>query len=145
MPEVIPTLSPQVITEFCKTIGADGKVRQGLIRVAKSNGGKLVRSTEPDHAAAVKRCPARSWTDLRPPTCFTCVRVFALKGRGVAYPTLRDRSAYLRSAAPFAGLPRLDLPRHSFSRSSPWTAPSADRSDPTGHGLIACLFLPWDG
>lgn len=35
---------PQVITEFCKTIGADAKVRQGLIRVAKANGGKLVRS-----------------------------------------------------------------------------------------------------
>jgi hypothetical protein len=32
---------PQVITEFCKSIGADGKVRQGLIRLAKKNGGKL--------------------------------------------------------------------------------------------------------
>jgi hypothetical protein len=31
----------QVITEFCKSIGADGKVRQGLIRLAKKNGGKL--------------------------------------------------------------------------------------------------------
>jgi hypothetical protein len=31
----------QVITEFCKNIGADGKVRQGLIRLAKKNGGKL--------------------------------------------------------------------------------------------------------
>ena len=31
----------QVITEFCKEIGADGKVRQNLIRTAKQNGGKL--------------------------------------------------------------------------------------------------------
>jgi hypothetical protein len=31
----------QVITEFCKTIGADSKQRQGLIRVAKKNGEKL--------------------------------------------------------------------------------------------------------
>ncbi|CAL9124168.1 unnamed protein product [Musa textilis] len=31
----------QVITEFCKTIGADGKQRQGLIRLAKKNGEKL--------------------------------------------------------------------------------------------------------
>ena len=31
----------QVITDFCKEIGADGKVRQNLIRTAKQNGGKL--------------------------------------------------------------------------------------------------------
>ncbi|XP_022138463.1 protein PROTON GRADIENT REGULATION 5, chloroplastic-like [Momordica charantia] len=31
----------QVITEFCKSIGADGKQRQGLIRLAKKNGEKL--------------------------------------------------------------------------------------------------------
>lgn len=31
----------QVITEFCKTIGADAKQRQGLIRLAKKNGEKL--------------------------------------------------------------------------------------------------------
>ena len=31
----------QVITEFCKTIGADSKQRQGLIRLAKKNGEKL--------------------------------------------------------------------------------------------------------
>ena len=31
----------QVITEFCKTIGADPKQRQGLIRLAKKNGEKL--------------------------------------------------------------------------------------------------------
>jgi hypothetical protein len=30
-----------VITEFCKTIGADPKQRQGLIRLAKKNGEKL--------------------------------------------------------------------------------------------------------
>ncbi|EEH54928.1 uncharacterized protein MICPUCDRAFT_19999 [Micromonas pusilla CCMP1545] len=34
-------LHSQVITEFCKEIGADGKVRQNLIRTAKQNGGKL--------------------------------------------------------------------------------------------------------
>lgn len=34
-------LHSQVITEFCKSIGADGKVRQGLIRLAKKNGEKL--------------------------------------------------------------------------------------------------------
>ena len=31
----------QVITDFCKEIGADGKVRQNLIRTAKNNGGRL--------------------------------------------------------------------------------------------------------
>ncbi|KAJ8485052.1 hypothetical protein OPV22_017537 [Ensete ventricosum] len=30
-----------VIIEFCKTIGADGKQSQGLIRLAKKNGEKL--------------------------------------------------------------------------------------------------------
>ncbi|XP_073025783.1 protein PROTON GRADIENT REGULATION 5, chloroplastic-like [Primulina eburnea] len=34
-------LHSQVITEFCKSIGADGKQRQGLIRIAKKNGEKL--------------------------------------------------------------------------------------------------------
>ncbi|XP_062191433.1 protein PROTON GRADIENT REGULATION 5, chloroplastic-like [Phragmites australis] len=34
-------LHSQVITEFCKTIGADSKQRQGLIRIAKKNGEKL--------------------------------------------------------------------------------------------------------
>ncbi|KAG1361483.1 protein PROTON GRADIENT REGULATION 5, chloroplastic [Cocos nucifera] len=34
-------LHSQVITEFCKTIGADNKQRQGLIRLAKKNGEKL--------------------------------------------------------------------------------------------------------
>ncbi|XP_068666079.1 protein PROTON GRADIENT REGULATION 5, chloroplastic-like [Aristolochia californica] len=34
-------LHSQVITEFCKTIGADGKQRQGLIRLAKKNGERL--------------------------------------------------------------------------------------------------------
>ncbi|KZV34015.1 hypothetical protein F511_02788 [Dorcoceras hygrometricum] len=34
-------LHSQVITEFCKSIGADGKQRQGLIRVAKKNGESL--------------------------------------------------------------------------------------------------------
>ena len=34
-------LHSQVITDFCKEIGADGKVRQNLIRTAKQNGGKL--------------------------------------------------------------------------------------------------------
>ncbi|KAM7485411.1 hypothetical protein LguiA_001420 [Lonicera macranthoides] len=31
-------LHSQVITEFCKSIGADQKQRQGLIRLAKKNG-----------------------------------------------------------------------------------------------------------
>lgn len=31
----------KVINEFCKAIGADGKQRQGLIRLAKKNGEKL--------------------------------------------------------------------------------------------------------
>lgn len=31
----------QVIGDFCKYIGANQKIRQGLIRVAKSNGHKL--------------------------------------------------------------------------------------------------------
>ncbi|KAJ8616218.1 hypothetical protein MRB53_035590 [Persea americana] len=31
-------LDELVITEFCKSIGADGKQRQGLIRLAKKNG-----------------------------------------------------------------------------------------------------------
>ncbi|KAJ6430260.1 hypothetical protein OIU84_021627 [Salix udensis] len=31
----------QVITEFCKSIGADPKQRQGLIRLAKKNGERL--------------------------------------------------------------------------------------------------------
>ena len=31
----------QVISDFCKEIGADGKVRQNLIRTAKNNGGRL--------------------------------------------------------------------------------------------------------
>jgi hypothetical protein len=35
------TKTKQVITEFCKTIGADPKQRQGLIRLAKKNGEKL--------------------------------------------------------------------------------------------------------
>ncbi|XP_058094792.1 protein PROTON GRADIENT REGULATION 5, chloroplastic [Magnolia sinica] len=34
-------LHSQVITEFCKSIGADGKQRQGLIRLAKKNGERL--------------------------------------------------------------------------------------------------------
>ncbi|XP_074581698.1 protein PROTON GRADIENT REGULATION 5, chloroplastic [Curcuma longa] len=34
-------LHSQVINEFCKTIGADNKQRQGLIRLAKKNGEKL--------------------------------------------------------------------------------------------------------
>jgi len=36
------TAPPQVITEFCKSIGADVKVRQGLIRLAKKNGASEV-------------------------------------------------------------------------------------------------------
>lgn len=42
--EVLKILTPislQVITEFCKSIGADAKQRQGLIRLAKKNGEKL--------------------------------------------------------------------------------------------------------
>ncbi|CAL9086777.1 unnamed protein product [Musa textilis] len=34
-------LHSQVITEFCKAIGADGKQRQALIRLAKKNGERL--------------------------------------------------------------------------------------------------------
>jgi len=34
-------LHSQVIGEFCKYVGASQKVRQGLIRTAKSNGSKL--------------------------------------------------------------------------------------------------------
>ncbi|CAI9755918.1 unnamed protein product [Fraxinus pennsylvanica] len=34
-------LHSQVINEFCKTIGADNKQRQGLIRLAKKNGENL--------------------------------------------------------------------------------------------------------
>ncbi|ONK70820.1 uncharacterized protein A4U43_C04F1870 [Asparagus officinalis] len=34
-------LHSQVINEFCKSVGADGKQRQGLIRLAKKNGEKL--------------------------------------------------------------------------------------------------------
>ncbi|KAH7299484.1 hypothetical protein KP509_24G014200 [Ceratopteris richardii] len=34
-------LHSQVITEFCRSIGADAKQRQGLIRLAKKNGEKL--------------------------------------------------------------------------------------------------------
>ncbi|KAJ4827975.1 Protein PROTON GRADIENT REGULATION 5, chloroplastic [Turnera subulata] len=34
-------LHSQVINEFCKSIGADAKQRQGLIRLAKKNGEKL--------------------------------------------------------------------------------------------------------
>ncbi|XRB13968.1 proton gradient regulation 5 protein [Pseudoscourfieldia marina] len=35
------SLHSQVITEFCKQIGADNKRKQGLIRQAKKNGEKL--------------------------------------------------------------------------------------------------------
>lgn len=35
------SLHSQVIKEFCKTVGADNKQCQGLIRLAKTNGGKL--------------------------------------------------------------------------------------------------------
>lgn len=35
------SLHSQVITQFCKYIGAEQKLRQGLIRVAKTNGEKL--------------------------------------------------------------------------------------------------------
>lgn len=34
-------LHSQVINEFCKSIGADQKQRQGLIRLAKKNGERL--------------------------------------------------------------------------------------------------------
>lgn len=34
-------LHSQVITEFCKSVGADAKQKQGLIRLAKKNGEKL--------------------------------------------------------------------------------------------------------
>ncbi|CAD5174719.1 unnamed protein product, partial [Musa acuminata subsp. malaccensis] len=34
-------LHSQVITEFCKAIGADGKQRRALIRLAKKNGERL--------------------------------------------------------------------------------------------------------
>jgi hypothetical protein len=34
-------LHSQVITEFCKYIGAEQKMRQGLIRIAKKNGEQL--------------------------------------------------------------------------------------------------------
>ncbi|XP_022942098.1 protein PROTON GRADIENT REGULATION 5, chloroplastic-like [Cucurbita moschata] len=34
-------LHSQIITEFCKSIGADAKQRQGLIRLAKKNGERL--------------------------------------------------------------------------------------------------------
>lgn len=35
------SIHSQVITEFCKFVGAQQKIRQGLIRVAKANGAKL--------------------------------------------------------------------------------------------------------
>jgi hypothetical protein len=35
------SIHSQFITEFCKYVGASQKIRQGLIRVAKSNGHKL--------------------------------------------------------------------------------------------------------
>ncbi len=34
-------LHSQVITDFCKYVGANQKIRQGLIRVARSNGHRL--------------------------------------------------------------------------------------------------------
>lgn len=34
-------LHSQAITNFCQFAGVDGKVRQGLIRLAKTNGAKL--------------------------------------------------------------------------------------------------------
>ena len=40
-PPINPLTPHQVITDFCKEIGADGKIRQGLIRTAKNNGGRL--------------------------------------------------------------------------------------------------------
>ena len=40
--QLVPRTSPRaVIKEFCKTVGANTKVQQGLIRLAKTNGGKL--------------------------------------------------------------------------------------------------------
>lgn len=35
------SIHSQVITEFCNFVGAQQKMRQGLIRTAKSNGAKL--------------------------------------------------------------------------------------------------------
>jgi hypothetical protein len=35
------SLHSQVVTEFCKYIGTNQNVRQGLIRLAKNNGEKL--------------------------------------------------------------------------------------------------------
>ena len=35
------SLHSQFITRFCKYIGAEQKIRQGLIRIAKTNGKKL--------------------------------------------------------------------------------------------------------
>jgi hypothetical protein len=35
------SIHSQVITFFCKYVGADQKIRQGLIRVAKKNGDRL--------------------------------------------------------------------------------------------------------
>ncbi len=35
------SIHSQVITEFCNFVGAQQKMRQGLIRKAKSNGAKL--------------------------------------------------------------------------------------------------------
>ncbi len=35
------SIHSQVITDFCTYIGASQKIRQGLIRVARSNGHKL--------------------------------------------------------------------------------------------------------
>eukprot|EP00898_Chlorokybus_atmophyticus_P003238 jgi/Chlat1/3915/Chrsp26S04185 len=37
----VVVVARNVITEFCKSIGADSKQRQGLIRLAKKNGEKL--------------------------------------------------------------------------------------------------------
>ena len=36
-----PCAWPAVIKEFCKNVGASTKTQQGLIRLAKTNGGKL--------------------------------------------------------------------------------------------------------
>lgn len=35
------SIHSEIIGDFCKYIGADNKVRQGLIRIAKKNGSKL--------------------------------------------------------------------------------------------------------
>jgi len=35
------SIHSQIIGDFCKYIGANQKIRQGLIRVAKANGAKL--------------------------------------------------------------------------------------------------------